>query len=255
MADGHGRSLYRPGTSVVHRLPPAGKLLAHLTFVLVVVATPPLWFWAFLAYAVMLAGVAVVARVPLGYVLRRMVVEVPFVVFALLLPVVSQGPRQHVLGLWVSTDGLVSGWNILVKGTIGVVASVLLAATTDSRSLLAGLRTLHLPSRMVEIASFMVRYLGVVQGEMHRMRVARDSRGFEARHLGHVRAVAHTAGALFVRTYERGERVHLAMLSRGGGGAVPATAAAQQPGQPHPWLAAALPCAALTVLATAAVWP
>jgi cobalt/nickel transport system permease protein len=63
--------------------------------------------------------------------------------------------------------------------------------------------------------SFMVRYLDVVTDEMRRMKVARESRGFTARNPRHWPVVARSAGALFIRSYERGERVHLAMLSRG----------------------------------------
>ena len=54
------------------------------------------------------------------------------------------------------------------------------------------------------------------------MRTARESRGFQARHLGHARVLAASAGTLFIRSYERGERVHLAMLSRGFTGRMPA---------------------------------
>jgi cobalt/nickel transport system permease protein len=67
----------------------------------------------------------------------------------------------------------------------------------------------------------MVRYLEVVTGELQRMRVARASRGFDARNPRHWPVLARSAGALFIRSYERGERVHLAMLSRGYTGRLP----------------------------------
>lgn len=252
MGSGHGPSLYREGTSAVHRLPAAAKLAAHLMFVIVVVATPASWFWAFAAYGALLAAVAAAAQVPAGLVLRRMTVEIPFVVFAVLLPVVSGGPRLEVLGVSLSESGLLAGWNIVAKGTIGVVASILLAATTDTRSLLEGLRVLRLPAQLVDIAAFMVRYLGVVHDEMRRMRIARESRGFQGGRRRDLRVVARGAAALFVRTYERGERVHLAMLSRGGGSLAVAN------GRPHTTaqvaVAATLPCAALAVLVTGWVW-
>jgi cobalt/nickel transport system permease protein len=218
---GHAHLLYRHGDSVVHRLPAHVKLVSLVAFVLVVVATPAWHYWAFVAYAGLLAGVAAAARIPPRFVMRRMVVEIPFVAFAVLMPIVGTGERVDVLGLALSEAGLLSAWNLLSKGTLGVVASILLAATTDARDLLVGLQRLRLPSRLIEIAAFMVRYLDVVAGEMQRMRVARESRAFDARHLGHLRVVARGAGALFVRTYERGERVHLAMLSRGYTGSMP----------------------------------
>ncbi|MEV1004365.1 cobalt ECF transporter T component CbiQ [Nonomuraea sp. NPDC050202] len=221
MGAGHHHRLYLPGESVVHRLPPQCKLLAVFAFALVVVATRRERFWAFAAYAVLLGAVAVAARVPGTYVLRRMVIEVPFVLFAFLIPVVGLGERTEVLGLSLSVPGLWAAWNILAKASLGVVASILLAATTEPRAILLGAQRLRLPSLLVQIAMFMLRYLDVIVDEMRRMRVARESRGFEARNLRHVPVIARSAGALFIRSYERGERVHLAMLSRGYSGQMP----------------------------------
>jgi cobalt/nickel transport system permease protein len=67
----------------------------------------------------------------------------------------------------------------------------------------------------------MLRYTNVVNSEMERMRIARASRGFEPRGIKHWRVLGQSAGALFIRSYERGERVHLAMVSRGYKGLMP----------------------------------
>jgi cobalt/nickel transport system permease protein len=67
----------------------------------------------------------------------------------------------------------------------------------------------------------MLRYVNVVSDEMERMKVARSSRGFEAKGVADWKILAQAAGALFIRSYERGERVHLAMLSRGYLGQMP----------------------------------
>ncbi|MEZ7006210.1 cobalt ECF transporter T component CbiQ [Streptomyces sp. AD55] len=246
MGAGHAHRLHRPGTSRVHTLPPHTKLAAVLAFVVVVVCTPREAVWAFALYAALLAGVAAAARVPPGFLLRRLLIEVPFVAFALLMPFVAQGPRTEVLGLSLSVSGLWGAWNVLAKGTLGVAASVLLAATTPLRDLLLGLQRLRLPSLLVQIATFMIRYGDLITDEMRRMRVARASRGFEARGVRHWGVLAASAGALFIRSYERGERVHLAMVSRGYTGTLPVidevTASRAQ------WSRAlSLPAAALTV--------
>jgi cobalt/nickel transport system permease protein len=130
-----------------------------------------------------------------------------------------------VLGVAVSQPGLTAAWTLLVKGTLGVLASLTLAATTEPRDLLAGLERLRVPNLLVQIMGFMVRYLDVVTDEMRRMRVARESRGFTARDVRHWPVIARSAGALFIRSYERGERVHLAMLSRGYTGTLPRSSA------------------------------
>ena len=74
---------------------------------------------------------------------------------------------------------------------------------------------------MVQIAAFMLRYVNVISDEMERMKVARESRGFIATGLKDWKVIAIAASALFIRYYERGERVHLAMLSRGYSGVLP----------------------------------
>ncbi|MEV7088452.1 cobalt ECF transporter T component CbiQ [Streptomyces sp. NPDC093085] len=247
MGAGHVHRLHLPGSSPVHLLPPHVKLAAVLCFVLAVVATPRTALPAFALFAALLAGVAAAARVPAGFVLRRMVVEVPFVAFALLMPFVVPGARISVAGAELSVPGLWDAWNVLAKGTLGVGASVLLAATTAPHALILGLQRLRLPAPLVQIASFMLRYGEVVADEMRRMSIARRSRGFEARGVRHWGVLAASAGALFIRAYERGERVHLAMVSRGYAGTMPVTdeAAAATAAQ---WrYAAALPAAALGV--------
>ncbi|PJE97041.1 cobalt ECF transporter T component CbiQ [Streptomyces carminius] len=246
MGAGHTHRLYRHGHSPVHRLPAHCKTVAVLAFVFTVVATPREAVWAFGLYALLLAAVAAAARVPPGHLLKRMLVEVPFVAFAVLLPFVAEGPRVSVLGLALSEPGLWGAWNVLAKGTLGVAASVLLAATTELRELLLGLQRLRMPPLLVQIASFMLRYGDVIADEMRRMGVARASRGFTARGPRQWGVLARSAGALFIRSYERGERVHLAMVSRGYTGTMPVldeTAATRAQ-----WsYAAALPLAALAV--------
>jgi cobalt/nickel transport system permease protein len=68
---------------------------------------------------------------------------------------------------------------------------------------------------------FMLRYLEVVGDELRRMRIASASRGFSARDPRHWPVLAKGVGALFIRSFERGERVHLAMVSRGYSGRLP----------------------------------
>ncbi|WP_327262866.1 cobalt ECF transporter T component CbiQ [Streptomyces sp. NBC_01232] len=221
MGAGHAHKLYRPGHSPVHDLPPHCKLAATLAFVVVVVSTPREAVWAFGLYALLIAGVAAVARIPAGFLLRRLLIEIPFVAFAVLMPFVAEGEQVQVLGMSLSVSGLWGAWNVLAKGTLGVAASVLLASTTELRALLLGLQRLKLPPLLVQIASFMIRYGDVIGGELRRMSIARRSRGFEARGIRHWGVLAKTAGALFIRSYERGERVYLAMVSRGYTGSMP----------------------------------
>ncbi len=221
MGAGHGHQLHFHGHSAVHRAPAHVKLLALVGFMLVVVATPRDWYAAFAVYALILLAVIGVSRVPPLYLAKRMVIELPFVLFAVLVPFVATGPQVEVLGVSLSEPGLVAAAGLLMKGTLGVLASLTLAATTEPDEVLRGLQRLRMPDLLVQIMGFMIRYLDVVTGEMARMTTAMRSRGCNPRSPKHWPTLARSLGALFIRSYERGERVHLAMLSRGYTGTLP----------------------------------
>ncbi|SHN29050.1 cobalt ECF transporter T component CbiQ [Cryptosporangium aurantiacum] len=250
MGAGHSHPLHRPGTSPVHRLPAEVKIVAALAFVVSVVATPREAVWAFGLYAVLLASVAAVARIPAGWLVTRGLIETPFVVLAVLLPFLEGGPVVHLGFLTLSEAGLWAGWNIVAKGTLGVFASLLLAATTNGRDLLLGLQRLRTPGPIVQIATFMLRYADVILGNARAMRIARLSRCHDPRFLWQVRAFATSIGSLFLRSYERGERVYVAMLSRGYTGALPMGNTDRPPARQ--WATAlTIPAAAAAVSVTA----
>jgi cobalt/nickel transport system permease protein len=221
MSGAHSHALYVHGHSPIHTAAPECKLAAQLLLVLVIVATPREAFWAFGVYAVMVMGLVAVARIPPGFVLKRMVFEVPFILFAVLMPFLGGGQRTEVFGLSLSVEGLWGAWNILAKATLGVAISIVVAATTTMPEFVRGFEGLHMPRVLVSTSSFMVRYFDVIADEMRRMKVARESRGYDPRWIWQAKAVAISAGALFIRAYERGERVYLSMLSRGYEGTMP----------------------------------
>ena len=214
------------GDSPLHRLPAAAKLVGLVLFVLAVVAVPGPAYAALGGLLVVAVAILASTRVPLRHVAPRLLVEVPFLVFAIALPFVALGERTQVGPLSLSVPGLEGAWTLVAKGTIGVLCGVAFAVTTSARDFVDALQRLRVPALMVAVLSFMVRYTTVVTDELRRMRIARESRGFRAGTLGSWPVLATSLGALFVRSYERGERVHLAMLSRGHTGTFTLTTAA-----------------------------
>jgi len=170
----------------------------------------------------------------------------PFILFAFLIPFIGTGDRIDLLWFTVSRDGLWAAWNIVVKAGIGASASIALVATTEITDILKGMSALRVPAVVVSIAGFMVRYLELIVDELGRMRMAMTARGHDPRWLWQVRPIATGAGAMFVRSYERGERVHAAMTSRGFTGEMPVLVEAT----PRWWVwavAMTLPAAAVVV--------
>src|SRR5918997_3400458 len=202
MGAGHAHPLYLPGSSPVHRLPAEVKIVGAFLVVLCVVATPREAFPVFAGYLLLLAGIWTIARIPPGWIARRALIEAPFVVLAVLLPFTGGAPHVEWVGLTLSEPGLLGAWNILVKGTLGVLTSLTLAATTPLRDLLLGLQRLHAPALVVTIATLMLRYVDVIVGEAGRMRRARLARGHDPRWLWQVGAPPRGVGALFPRAPE-----------------------------------------------------
>lgn len=221
-----------------------------MLLVLVVVATPREAFWAYAAYAAGIALLALVGGVPVAVLGRRLVIELPFLIFIVSLPFLARGERVDVMGMSLSIEGLWAAWNILIKATLGAAAMILLAATTPITSILQGMQRLRVPAVLVSVAGFMVRYGDVVTSEMRRMKVARESRGYDARWWWQAKAVAWSAGTLFIRSYERGERVYLAMLSRGYTRAMPEPA--DERATARHWMAALMVPGAAGILCVAA---
>ena len=252
MGSGHAHALYVHEHSPIHSLPPQVKIAAAVAFIFAVAVTPREGMWAFAIYAVAVAVLVAVSKVGFGFVLVRLAGVLPFIAFAFLIPFIASGEPFEVLGVSVSRDGLWASWNIIAKATIGAATSIVLAGTTEVPDLLAGMNRLRVPTVFTSIAGFMIRYLGLIVDEIARMRVAMTSRGYDPRWLWQAKPIAGSAGAMFIRSYERGERVHAAMVARGYVGEMPELR--RRDPSVREWLAAgALPFLGITVMAIAMV--
>jgi len=212
---------YSDRDSFIHRLDPRTKFIITLVFILAVISTPPTRWQVFALYLFLMATLIFVSRVPIFYVLKRSLVIMPFVLMiAIFIPFFKEGEVAGSYNIWlwqvsVTYSGLQVLWNILAKAWLSILSLILLTSTTKMTNLLNGLEQLGMPKVMVMILSFMYRYIFVVVDEVMRMKQARDSRSFGGSRLWQLRTIGNMVGTLFIRSYERGERVYAAMLARG----------------------------------------
>jgi cobalt/nickel transport system permease protein len=252
----HALDPYVAAPSVVHRLDPRVKVVLVLSFI-AAVATLPAGAWS--AYMLCLSltiAAAILAEVGVGRVLRRSALALPFVLAAAPLVLTAPGPALVVvpgLELAIKAEGLVRFGSVLWKSWLSVQMAIILAATTPFPDLLAALRALGLPSRLVAIIGLMWRYLFVLADEAWRMLRAREARsvGSPGRRGGgslawRARVAGGMAGTLLVRTVERADRIYWAMLARGYDGEVRSLAQPAVPGRQK--LAAAAWVAMLALL-------
>ena len=150
---------------MIHSLPSHAKIVAALLFILVCVSTPINRWQAFVGYFVVLFITVAAAKIPFTLLFKRALIEIPFIFFALLMPFFGTGERFEVGPLNLYREGLLAGAGIFIKGTLGVITAIILSTSTTAREILRGLERLKLPTLMVQIASFMLRYVNVVNDE------------------------------------------------------------------------------------------
>jgi len=222
---------YRAGESVWHRLDPRVKFILTLAFVLCVSLTPVGAWPVYILLLALVLSASILAELGPVFVLRRALVALPFVLAALPLLVTVPGvPLFSIpVGPWllsVSIAGLQRFASIALKSWLSVQMAILLTATTPLPDLLVAMRALRLPRLLVAILGLMWRYLAVLGDEAMRMMRAREARsGARDEHNGgtlgwRARVTGAMAGSLFLRGYERSERIYNAMLARGYDGTI-----------------------------------
>ena len=202
------------GKTVIHRLHPLAKLLSAFVFIVIVasfgrydfVRLTPFLFYPFVMMA--LAGL------PYKVLLLRIVIALPFCLFAGISNVVFERTTALTIGGTAISFGVISLATILLKMYLCVMAALLLVATIPFTELTAQLRRMKVPMIFVMVFETTFRYIGVLLEEVHTMIMAYklrsgNKKALEMKHMGTF------TGQLVLRGFDRAERVHLAMRCRG----------------------------------------
>ena len=207
------------GTSPIHRADPRLKFAAVVATILSISLLPVGAFAALGLMWLALTGASLVAGLGAWRLSRGAVIAAPFLLAALPLVFVRQeDPIASIGPLTVSGEGLRIFATVTAKSWLSVQAALLLTFTTPFHDLVDALRDLRLPRILVAIISFMYRYLAVLGDEAGRMLRARAARSAGTSAGGirwRARTTGQMVGTLFLRSYERSERIYAAMQARG----------------------------------------
>lgn len=220
---------YCAGDSPVHRMDPRVKLALAVALILTAALTPVGAWPVYVLLLSLVLAVVVLAELGVGYVLNRASLALPFVLAALPLLFTVDGPPAFTwhIGRWavqISGPGLERFLSIALKSWISVQAAIVLASTTTFPHLLVAMRAARVPRLLVAVFGLMWRYLFVFADEALRLLRARAARSSTADRPGlraggsliwRGRVAGGMAGSLFLRAFERSDRIYMAMLSRG----------------------------------------
>lgn len=220
MSGNHG-ALPHVHSSAVSALDARAKIVVFVGMCVLAVLTPLQHWPVFAAFGLCLVLYGWVGKVAASDVIQRLMIAAPFVLFVLLFvpfgkPDFARNEHWVLVGpLRLSSGGLKTVAEVGLKAAICTGALTMLAFTTPFEHLLQGFEKLRVPGVLVHTVALCWRYLFTFRDEMQRMLRARDARAWRGRWLWQVGVLGRIIGLLFLRAYERAERVYQAMLARG----------------------------------------
>lgn len=212
--------------SLLESLDPRSKIISFLAIIFCMILTPITRLKDFELYFLLILGISFFSRITPVQIMKKLCILIPFVFFmAMFVPFVKPGQVCWSLkiGYWnlnVTCEGAWTFLNIVVKSSLSILLLILASSTTNFTDFLKGLDLLHLPRFLVMLMSFMYRYIFVLLEEARRLMRARSLRYFGSRYMEQFRVLGYMIGMLFIRTYERAERIYHAMILRGFSGEI-----------------------------------
>ena len=235
---------FASGATPIHRFDPAAKTVAAMAAVLATVLVGRDHFLPLIPVAAALAAWHIIGRMPVRYTLRHLLLLSPFAAtIAVLFPVLEPGRAVWSLsaGGWtltVTDAGLLRAASLIAKFILAAWAVFLLLASTRFQDMLQALGRLRVPRMFIMQLAFMYRYLWILSDEVMRLRMARAARdGGFGPWCSRFRSRVGVVGVLFLRTYDRAERIYWAMAARGFDGTLHGAAA--PPLRAKDWILAA----------------
>lgn len=218
---------YQFSQSRIHKLDPRVKVLVMITFILSNAILPDGSWPAFALAWLVLLFANDQSNLGLGFTFKRSFIALPFALVAVsaIFSPVGEPLAEWNLGLitLIPTDfGLIRFLSILIRSWLSVQMAILLVATTQFPDLIHSFEHLRVPRTLTTIIAFLYRYLFVLTNEVFRLLRARDARsaGLPGVKQGgsilwRAKIIGSMTGQLFLRSYERSDRIYSAMVSRG----------------------------------------
>ena len=218
---------YHDKESFVHRLDPRVKTIVTIVFIVSNALLPDGAWLAFVLAWVFLLGINLLSNLGFMYTFKRSFVALPFALVAVtvLFSIPGNPVSSFHFLMWdftITDAGLLRFVSILIRSWLSVQMAIMLVAVTRFPDLIHALEHLHVPAILTTIIAFLYRYLFVLVDEVYRLLRARESRSAAVsgqRSGGSVvwraKVAGNMAGQLFLRSYERSDRIYNAMLSRG----------------------------------------
>lgn len=200
--------------SVIHRLDARAKVLVTCVFILCIVSYGRYELTALIPFFIFPAVMIALAELPALFIAKKIALLCPFVlVVGIFNPVFDREVLINLGPLGIS-GGWISFASIMLRSILTVGAAFILVAVTGFTAVCQALERLGMPQVFAVQLLFLYRYIFVLSEEGNRASRARELRSCGKKGLG-IRSFSSLIGHLLLRTWQRAERIHMAMLARG----------------------------------------
>lgn len=208
------------GSSAIVKIDPRALVLVTVVYLCVMLSVPVTHIDLLLWFAVYPIVSSPILGLSFGSVFLQSLIVLPLVIIlGIFNPIIDKTPLVVVDGL-VITNGWLMFTGVILRGLLSMQALLLLIRTIGFIGIVRGLGRLGIPKFLLTQLIMVFRYIRVLIEEALTMKRARDARSFGRKHLS-IKMWGVLIGQLFLRSVDRAERVHRAMLSRGFNGEMP----------------------------------
>ncbi len=192
-------------------------ILLTLSFIVIVVLTPPGNIYMFPGYILILIYSFIIFRISFKNIVKKSIILFPFVIFMGIFLPFKRGntPIFTYHHITIFREGAIFFLATILKGWISLMSLTVLSSVFSFPQLIKGWKKLKIPKILIALLSFMYRYMYLLSNMAKNMEMARNMRDFGNKKGLQIKAYSNIIGLLFIRAYEKGEMIYSAMRLRG----------------------------------------
>lgn len=209
-----------PDGGWLRKIDPRCKLIVTIIFLIAILSVPLTDTGRLICFFAFIIIMSTIAEISYGRIFKTSLWVVPFVaLIGLFNPFIDRRPELIIAGVTISR-GWITFLSIIIRGLLTVQSMILLIETTGFISMCRGMNRIGVPRFLTTQLLMVYRYIAVLIAEAINMRRAREARGYGRKKFP-LRMWGQMIGQLLLRTIDRAEHIHRAMISRGFDGTMP----------------------------------
>jgi cobalt/nickel transport system permease protein len=183
--------------------------------VFIIVSQPGKELLPFAFYGGMVISLMIISRIPIIFMLKRMLFVLPFILMASLFYPISIYIYDSNSFASLQNEAFIVSFSIFIKGSLSVILLILLISTEKFHNIISGMRMLKMPKIISTMSALMYRYIFIFSDEAMKTSMARNSRTPGKLRVSKIKVYGNQMAMIFIRSWDRSQIIYNAMISRG----------------------------------------